>query len=260
MIRLKNIGYQFVNVGGFDLHRDHGSGDYLFLFFRCDTEVFLDGHYRLIPANTFFLYEKGIPQIYRKLDGHFINDWMHFDFDQYDQYFEKLGIPFQTPITLPNSKIITDRISDLFIEFFNIGDQHEVIIDQLINVMFHQFSDLYRMMRSDNEKKKSHIGKFIEIRRRIQSYELLDKNSESLAQDMNMSKSYFQHLYREFFNSSVGQDLINARIDYACHLLHSTELSIRDISERCGYSNLEHFSRQFKKIKHISPSSFRHHN
>ena len=35
MIKIANLGYQFVNIGGFDVNRPHGSGDFLFLFFHC---------------------------------------------------------------------------------------------------------------------------------------------------------------------------------------------------------------------------------
>ena len=65
MIRVKAIGYQFRNPLGVDMNRMHGSGDYLFLFFRSPTEVMIDGEYRKITEPSFFLYPKGKAQIYR---------------------------------------------------------------------------------------------------------------------------------------------------------------------------------------------------
>jgi AraC-like DNA-binding protein len=47
------------------------------------------------------------------------------------------------------------------------------------------------------------------------------------------------------------------RINHACSELSSTELPIVSIAERCGYTSLSSFNRQFQKIMQISPSEYR---
>ena len=257
MIKVVDLGYQFVNVGGFDVTRPHGSGDYLFLFFRCTTEVWIDGRYQTIPENTYFLYKKGEPQIYRKKDGHFINDWIHFDIDPYDNFFEDLGIPFQTPMQLAYNNEICDMISNLFIEYFNIGKQHEEIMDQKARSLFYKFSDLYHFSKTKGDKMTDYRQTFIEIRRQIQNYEIFPTGAEEIAASLNISTSYAQHLYKELFGNSIHQDIIHARIEHAAHLLNGTEFSISEIARQCGYESFEHFSRQFKKLKGCSPRSYR---
>lgn len=257
MIKIANLGYQFVNIGGFDVNRPHGSGDFLFLFFRCATEVWIDGQYQIIPENTYFLYKKGEPQIYRKKDGHFINDWIHFDIEPYDNFFETLGIPFQTPMHLAYNNEICDMISNLFIEYFNIGKQHEIIMDQKASALFHKFSDLYHFSKTKGNKMTDYRQAFIEIRRKIQNYEYFPEGAEEIADSLNISTSYAQHLYKELFGNSIHQDIIRARIDHAAHLLNGTEFSISEIARQCGYDNFEHFSRQFKKWKGCSPRNYR---
>lgn len=257
MIKIADIGYQFVNVGGFDVTRPHGSGDYLFLFFRCATEVWINGDYHLIPENTYFLYKKGEPQIYRKKDGHFINDWIHFDIEPYDNFFEKLEIPFQTPMYLTYNSEICEMISNLFIEYFNIGKQHEIIMAQKASALFHKFSDLYQFSKTKGNKMTDYRQSFIEIRKKIQNYEYFPEGAEEIAHSLNISVSYAQHLYKELFGNSIQQDIIRARIDYAAHLLNGTKFSITEIARQCGYENVEHFSRQFKKQKGCSPRNYR---
>jgi AraC-like DNA-binding protein len=80
---------------------------------------------------------------------------------------------------------------------------------------------------------------------------------EKMCQKVCLSRSYFQHLYKNFFSISFSNDLINARINFAKKLLVSTMLNINEISEKCGYANVEHFIRQFKKKKGVSPKHFR---
>ncbi len=257
MIEIHHLGYQFVNMGGIDVDRKEGSGDYLLIYFRCPVEVNLTGEYEKIPENTFVLYKKGHPQIYRKTDGHFINDWVHFDFSEEEDFFEKLKIPFNTLIRLPQSKPVTDMISDLYIEYFNVGESHQKIMDQKARALFHKFSDLYQFAQKNSPKKVKYLEEMIEIRKKIQNFECHPEGAEELARQMHISTSYFQHLYKEFFGIPVNYDIINGRIEHAAHLLNGTEHSITEIAAICGYESLEHFSRQFKKIKGCSPMKYR---
>lgn len=257
MIMIKAIGYQFGNPGGMDMKRMEGSGDYLFIYFRCSAEVLVEGIYKKIPKNTFLLYKKGEPQIYRKTDGDFINDWVHFDFDDYNDYFEKLEIPFNVPVILPESKVITDMIGDLFIEFFNVGDQHEYIMDKKASVLFHKFSDLYKMSIHGNTAMNKYMKPLLEIRKKIHNFEYIPDGADEVAEELNISTSYLQHMYKEFFGMSLNQDIIKGRVEHASRLLHGTDASVSEIGRICGYENLEHFSRQFKKCKGCSPKQFR---
>jgi AraC family transcriptional regulator of arabinose operon len=257
MIKIANLGYRYVNWGGIDVNRSHGTGDYLFLCFRCPTEVWLDGAYRLLPENTYFLYEKGAPQIYRKLDSNYINDWIHFDIEPYNHFFESLGIPFQTPMMLPDNSAISDMISDLFLEYFDTGKQHEIIIDQKASILFHKFSDLYRFSQKNGTKLIKYRRELIDMRKKLQNFEYQPKNVQELAAVLNISTSYLQHLYKEIFGISIQQDIIYGRIEHAAQLLNGTAYSVSEVARTVGYENIEHFSRQFKKIKGCSPSSYR---
>ncbi len=66
-----------------------------------------------------------------------------------------------------------------------------------------------------------------------------------------------------FFKSSTGltvfEYLNKIKIDYACKLLLNTDLSIVDISYDCGFNNLSHFNKQFRKFLGQTPSQFRKH-
>ncbi len=257
MIKVNDIGYQFVNLGGIDINRSKGTDDYLFLYFRCPVEVWLDGEYRLVDADTFFLYKEGDMQRYRKTDGHYINDWIHLKIEPYDDFFEELGIPFNTPIKLSDSKPVTDLIMDLFMEYFNVGELHEKIMEQKASTLFHKISDLYNFSQKNGTKMTKYLQELIEIRKNIQSHEYCPKDAKEIAEKLNISTSYLQHLYKSFFGIALNQDIIKARIEYAAHLLNGTGCSITEVARLSGYDNLEHFSRQFKKIKGCAPSKYK---
>jgi two-component system, response regulator YesN len=47
------------------------------------------------------------------------------------------------------------------------------------------------------------------------------------------------------------------RIEKSKSLLISTQESITDISEKCGFTDLNYFSRVFSKIEGVSPKKYR---
>jgi len=64
-----------------------------------------------------------------------------------------------------------------------------------------------------------------------------------------------------FFKSSTGltifEYLNKIKIDYSCKLLFNSDLNIVDISYDCGFNNLSHFNKQFKKFIGKTPTQFR---
>ena len=64
-----------------------------------------------------------------------------------------------------------------------------------------------------------------------------------------------------FFKISTGltifEYLNKIKIEYSCQLLLNTDMNILDISYDCGFNNLSHFNKQFKKFIGITPTKFR---
>jgi AraC-like DNA-binding protein len=65
-----------------------------------------------------------------------------------------------------------------------------------------------------------------------------------------------------FFKTSTGMTIFEylnkIKIEYSCQLLLNTDLNILDISYDCGFNNLSHFNKQFKKFIAVTPTQFRH--
>jgi len=258
MIRVKAISYEMLHNNGINMYRPHGTSDYLFLFFRTDVEVMFDSDYIRLEPNTFLLYHKDSPHFYRKLEGPFNNDWIHFEIDGEEaSFFHNLGIPFDTPIQLNDSFTINRIVEDLYNEYFQSGSQHEKILDVKMKALFYKLSDIYHENKQEPELLHVHYKKLLQLRYQINKFEYVNATLNEIAEKLNISPSYLSHLYKEFFHKSIGQEIILSRIHYAKILLNNPEFSITEISTRCGYENIEHFSRQFKKFTGYSPRKYR---
>lgn len=78
-----------------------------------------------------------------------------------------------------------------------------------------------------------------------------------IAKSVNVSPAYLSALFKKNQKTSISDTIAAARIEAACHYLENSNLSLKEISEKCGYANQYYFSTSFKKNKGISPSAYR---
>ncbi|EPK5790116.1 helix-turn-helix domain-containing protein [Pseudomonas aeruginosa] len=78
-----------------------------------------------------------------------------------------------------------------------------------------------------------------------------------VASQVGLSIDILEKMTKEVFQLTPKQLILQMRINRACELLETTELSITDIAAECGYSDHSAFSRHFKVATHFTPKEFR---
>lgn len=86
------------------------------------------------------------------------------------------------------------------------------------------------------------------------SYHKADFSITSLAKDLYTSTPTLRRNFTERFDISPKQYLLKVRLDMAVSLLSEGFLSVRSVSERCGFEDERYFSRIIKERYGISPS------
>jgi AraC family transcriptional regulator, arabinose operon regulatory protein len=77
---------------------------------------------------------------------------------------------------------------------------------------------------------------------------------KEIAKKANMAPNYFHRKFKESFPDFTPHSYMEARRMRDAKALLTTELSLDEISEVTGYSNVFYFSRSFKKVFGKSPS------
>ena len=80
---------------------------------------------------------------------------------------------------------------------------------------------------------------------------------EEIAQHFFISKYHLCHLFSVKIGLPPIAYLTNLKIGRACEFLRDTDMSITDVSTRCGFNSSSYFFRIFKKIMNLSPKEFR---
>lgn len=78
-----------------------------------------------------------------------------------------------------------------------------------------------------------------------------------IAHHANISPAYLSSLFKKVSGQSISDTISGLRMESACHYLASGNLSLKEISLKCGYANQYYFSNSFKKKLGISPSANR---
>jgi AraC-like DNA-binding protein len=78
-----------------------------------------------------------------------------------------------------------------------------------------------------------------------------------MARRAGLSPSRFSVVFRERFGLSPHQYFLRLRIEHAQALLTTTDLPLRTIAEYCGFADVHHFAKAFKRIVGVSPGAYR---
>lgn len=81
-------------------------------------------------------------------------------------------------------------------------------------------------------------------------------SNSSLAAQLGFSEVHFRKQFASIYGEPPHRYILNLRIRRAKQLLTDGILSVGAIAEQCGFSNVYHFSRTFKKTVGISPSDY----
>ena len=82
-------------------------------------------------------------------------------------------------------------------------------------------------------------------------------NLNKIADIANMAPASVCRFFKASTGLTIFEYLNKIKIDYSCQLLLNTDLNIVDISYDCGFNNLSHFNKQFKKFNGKTPTQFR---
>lgn len=77
-----------------------------------------------------------------------------------------------------------------------------------------------------------------------------------LAEMCHISPEYFRRIFQKIYGTSPVKYISDLRLAHAKEMLRSQEYSISDAAFFSGFSDLSHFSREFKKAMGISPKDF----
>lgn len=269
MYNVRAAGYNFVHRSGWEISRPNGFRHHLLVHIRNPFYFEEKGQTVFCPHPAYLVYRPADPEHFYRKDGLYADDWIHFDMTESDgdESICDAGISFGVPVILSDVSEITALHQILEAENLRRGPHCGEISDQILRAMILKIGDQSRAEREKRDRNtnaansaaaETYRQQFNQLRSGIYHYnpEVRNATVASLAERVNLSTSYFQHIYKSLYGVPVTVDLIRARVRYAEYLLVNSSLPIGDIAEACGYRSIEHFNRQFRSINGCTPTEF----
>lgn len=156
--------------------------------------------------------------------------------------------------TIMFESLLTRYVRLFLIETFGAEIEAKLILKQL---MIQLLREDQKGERNLPNVQQSLLSAIKEVANHIQQHPGYHHTVESLATRANFSPRYFSRKFKEIIGESVRSYIIQVRIKRAEHLLRYTGMTVTEVAEALGYTNLHFFSRQFKQYTGKSPSEIR---
>ncbi len=252
-----SIGWNTVHGSGYEIRREAPKKGYMLILMKSSGVFSLDGISQRAEKDTVVVYDTNQLQEYRADGGVFIYDWIYFDADGDGELFDSLELPFNTLIRYTDAEFITGIIRNIANEFYSVSPRRTKMIDSLLKTLLIKVSETNLLRGTPQQNIDPHYSDLVELREKIYRNPQQKWNVDTMAASVNMSRSYFQHIYRELFGVSCISDVISGKIEKAKEILSETSCTVSQVAAMCGYDNEEHFMRQFKKLVGVTPTVYR---
>lgn len=249
------LGWHWEHPADFQIIRPEGVHGMQIILVRSKARICMGGESYQVAPNTVFIVDSCYPHSLFGNGEVYADDWIRFDLETDDMAFLKeLGIARNVPIPLQSDTV--SQLIKICVEIFDAGKaERDVTLRYLLSAIFMQIKADYNPTAA---RYKTHYDpEFEQIRQQIYENPRAEWNIAQIAEQMNMSVSHFQRLYKLRFGVPCSKDILTSRMEYAKQLLTTTDLSAVEVAAQCGYHDYAHFSRVFAKYACVSPAKFR---
>lgn len=213
------------------------------------------------PPGTCVLYPPHYPRYLRCVDGadHFSNTWIHFAVTDEEAFLGMMAVYDIRPGQLfmlregcPFNSILRDILYELSVVQIHSGQ----MITSLIHMLLIQISrNKIPFGTQPDDMNYQQQSRFEALRKQMYNDPNADWRVTAMAEQVFVSTNQFISLYKEYFDVTPKQDIINARIMMAKNLLGTSSV-IREVAQSCGFENEFYFSRVFKNKTGMTPGQY----
>ena len=257
-MRVNYCGIHAIHTKGFRIDRPGGSGDYLFLHLKAPTRFMLDGKAIVARNNEILLYRRGTPQIYEGVEDIHIDDFMHFSPScaKDVEFIERLSLEYDRPIQVNFLQPLLSIHQNICHEYLNSNENQMEALNCLVRYFLIKLKECVSTAQNSLYQDDL-VSRLYALRIQMYASPNARWTVSDMAQEVNLSPSYFQAMYKKLFNISCISDLIVSRMVRAKQMLTFSSSSIGEISRYCGYEAESYFARQFREKVGMTPLQYR---
>jgi len=152
---------------------------------------------------------------------------------------------------------VKSMIACLFDEYNNkLPGWKTAIRTEFISLIL-MLSRLYSMPMEDTSKNMIYMANAVSF---MENHFTEAVTIKELATQAFVSERHFSRMFKQAYQKTPGQYILNLRMHHACELLRNTRHSITEVALKSGFDDGNYFSRQFHKVFNTTPREYRARN
>ncbi len=184
------------------------------------------------------------PHYNDKLEGD--HRCLHLDFAQ--EHLDRLDAAVPPGIANIRDASIKLLCHKMFQEAMTADDLSEASIHTL------SLDILGRLFFKTSKSRPPWVTKLEEILRSDYSEKF---SLDALSHELSIHPVHLSRSVSRYFHCTLGDYVRNVRVERSLAFMPHKNLSLTEISSRCGFADQSHFVRSFKRIMGVSPSAYR---
>jgi AraC-like DNA-binding protein len=232
--------------------RPEGTGDYFFVYIYDKSSLGTAESIINAEAESFILWEPGQRQYYGNSGNKWLHSWLHFSGKFAERILKKNSIPINKVTGFKYPAIIESPLVEIYDEHINHEQADAKIVENIFENMFRKIS---RKLGSNEQYTVPE--KFSKLKIALETNLKEEWSLEKMADVVYLSVPHFCSEWKRFYRVAPIKYLIELRLNHALYLLKDINLSIAEIAEETGFSDIYYFSKLFKKNFGKSPSKMR---
>lgn len=182
----------------------------------------------------------------------FANDWIYLKGDGVGRLIAAYHLPVNTIFNVGDCNCLQDTLEEIETER---REHYDGYLDKIEILMVKMLVDLSVALRR-HVRGDATYHKFCALRSAMLRGYASHHSIEDMAARSGYCSSRFLQLYRQYFRTSPIDELVGARMQNAQRLLYNADMTVDEISAKCGFSSASYFSRMFKKRYGCPPTKF----
>lgn len=128
-------------------------------------------------------------------------------------------------------------------------------VNEVFDKLFTFMEEIMKAAIAD--KKNVETEPILEAKKYIQEHYNHTFKFEEIAEKVGFNYAYFSTLFKKETGQTLTEYALQIRIQKAKQLLLNPGISIMEVAEEVGYTDLKYFAKQFKKVTNLSPKEYR---
>ena len=211
----------------------------------------LDGRSIILSGNDVLIIPRGVKYYFETVDDTvYRKNVLYLMGMNVDDILETLNLKSMQPITLPSLDFLQQSFNNIY-EF--LGENTPEKRAEASGIAFALLNYL-----SANIKEQENYPALLKMLKSRFSNDFTSRiNLGEIAKEYQISAKTVTRMFKQHLGVTPLQFRRNARNDMAQRLLSTTNLSIKEIADKLGYSSQFHFSIEFKQDNGVSPTAYR---